>query len=162
MIRAIAARTPLRTISSNKIPKVNHGALWGIGGRDETGYDYNHIFAVVSVAAAILMMGWSFRAATATDRWLCIALGLILAGTLGNLYDRIIFDGVRDFLQWVYLYHWPRFNIADSCLVCGAGLLLVQAFFAPQVEQNPTIESTAAASAPHIELPIPQPETAEA
>jgi lipoprotein signal peptidase len=55
-------------------------------------------------------------------------LGLILAGTLGNLYDRILFNGVRDFFHWDYLYNWPVFNVADCCLVVGAGLLLVQAF----------------------------------
>jgi lipoprotein signal peptidase len=129
----------LRTVSGERLPKVNHGALWGIGGRvhkeDENGEvressDLNHIFAVVSVAAAAAIMVWSFRRATAQDRWLCVALGLILAGTLGNLYDRVVFSGVRDFLAWVYLYDFPVFNIADSCLVCGATLLLVQAFFA--------------------------------
>jgi lipoprotein signal peptidase len=59
---------------------------------------------------------------------LCAALGLILAGTLGNLYDRLVFNGVRDFLHWDYFYDWPVFNVADCCLVCGAGLLLLQAF----------------------------------
>jgi lipoprotein signal peptidase len=58
---------------------------------------------------------------------LCAALGLILAGTLGNLYDRVIFDGVRDFLYF-YWIEWPVFNLADCFLVCGAGLLLLQAF----------------------------------
>lgn len=72
------------------------------------------------------------RHAAAADRWLCLALGLILAGTLGNLYDRIVFLGVRDFLQWYYLFNFPRFNIADSCLVCGASVLLLQAFFAKE------------------------------
>src|SRR5439155_13704091 len=91
--------------------------------------DLNHVFAVVSVAAAAAIVVWSLRRATAQDRWLCVALGLILAGTLGNLYDRVVFSGVRDFLAWVYLYDFPVFNIADSCLVCGATLLLLQAFF---------------------------------
>jgi len=54
-------------------------------------------------------------------------LGLILAGTLGNLYDRVVFNGVRDFLYF-HLIEWPVFNIADCCLVCGAFLLLAQAF----------------------------------
>ena len=50
------------------------------------------------------------------------------AGTLGNFYDRVVFNGVRDFLHWNYRFDWPVFNIADCCLVCGAALLLVQAF----------------------------------
>ncbi|HYV36806.1 MAG TPA: signal peptidase II [Gemmataceae bacterium] len=137
-------RRPFQTISNEKLPEVNHGALWGIGGKDETGADFNHIFAIVSIAAAVAIVIWSFRKATAHDRWLCMALGLILAGTLGNLYDRVIFHGVRDFLQWVYKYDWPRFNVADSCLVCGAGLLLIQAFFTPPVEEKKTPETASA------------------
>jgi lipoprotein signal peptidase len=46
---------------------------------------------------------------------------------MGNLYDRVVFGGVRDFLHF-YKFEWPVFNIADCCLVLGAGLLLVQAF----------------------------------
>ncbi len=60
---------------------------------------------------------------------MCFALGLILGGTLGNLYDRIVFSGVRDFLWWHKYVDWPVFNIADCCLVCGAALLLIEAFF---------------------------------
>src|SRR4051794_220524 len=121
-------RSPLRTFSSDLMPEVNHGALWGIGGRDDSGTDFNHVFALISVLAAGAILVWSCRATTAHDRWLCMALGLILAGTLGNLYDRVVFYGVRDFLQWIYLFNFPRFNVADSCLVCGATLLLLQAF----------------------------------
>ena len=75
------------------------------------------------------------RPTTARDRALCGALGLILAGTLGNLYDRLIFDGVRDFLYF-HWFEWPVFNLADCCLVCGAFLLLVQAFWSKPVKQR--------------------------
>jgi signal peptidase II len=107
-------------------PHVNQGALFGIG-RDYEAYA-NTIFAAVSLAAAAAIVYWSFRPRAARDLWVCTALGLILAGTLGNLYDRVVFNGVRDFLHWNYLFDWPVFNIADSCLVCGACLLLLQAF----------------------------------
>ncbi len=49
-----------------------------------------------------------------------------------------MFDGVRDFLHWNYLFDWPVFNIADCCLVVGAGLLLLQAFLFPRVAGQPT------------------------
>lgn len=52
-------RSPLRTISSPLLPEVNPGALWGIGGRDASGADLNHIFALVSVTAAVAIMIWS-------------------------------------------------------------------------------------------------------
>lgn len=116
----------LRGVGGELLPKVNQGALFGLGS------DYaelaNGIFAVVSVLAAGAIIVWSRRPATARDLPLCIALGLILAGTLGNLYDRVVFHGVRDFLYF-YWIEWPVFNVADCCLVCGAGLLLLQAFW---------------------------------
>jgi lipoprotein signal peptidase len=107
------------------VPRVNTGALFGLG-QDEAWA--NNAFAVISVVAAGAILYWSLRKGAARSLWVCVALGLILAGTLGNLYDRVVFHGVRDFLHWNYLYNWPVFNIADSCLVVGAGLLLLQAF----------------------------------
>ncbi|HVS34714.1 MAG TPA: signal peptidase II [Gemmataceae bacterium] len=106
-------------------PNLNRGALFGLG--QEEGFA-NNAFAFVSLLAAVAIVYWSFRRSAARDLWVCVALGLILAGTLGNLYDRVVFHGVRDFLHWNFLFNWPVFNIADSCLVCGAGLLLLQAF----------------------------------
>jgi len=117
----------LRTWSSEVLPAVNRGALFGLG--SSNGGDANLVFAVVSVLAAVAIICWSIRKNTRRERFLCLSLGLILAGTLGNLYDRIVFGGVRDFLYWYWGVDWPVFNFADGCLVCGAGLLLVQAFF---------------------------------
>ena len=74
------------------------------------------------------------------EKWLMAALGLILGGTVGNLYDRLVFNGVRDFLYFYYI-EWPVFNFADCCLVVGAGLLLVQAIFASRQRSEAGIES---------------------
>jgi lipoprotein signal peptidase len=123
------------------VPHVNQGALFGIG-IDYAAYA-NGFFAVISIAAAAAILYWSFRPTAARDPWVCAALGLILAGTLGNLYDRLVFTGVRDFLHWNYLFDWPVFNVADSCLVCGACLLLLQAF----VRQSAAKAEKAAAAA---------------
>jgi lipoprotein signal peptidase len=120
---------PLKTWSGPTQPLVNHGALFGLG-NDHT-QAWNWVFAVVSVLAAAGIIYWTTRAATARDWLLCTSLGLILAGTLGNLYDRLVFEGVRDFLHVYYVpwkFDWPVFNLADCCLVCGAGLLTFQAF----------------------------------
>src|SRR5947209_6226812 len=120
-------------------PHVNQGALFGF----LRGYQSaaNGGFAVVSLLAALAITVWSLQPSTARDRWLCAALGLILAGTLGNFYDRVVFSGVRDFLHWNYRFDWPVFNFADCCLVCGAGLLLVQAFLASPVKTTETANS---------------------
>jgi signal peptidase II len=154
----------LRAGSGPILPKVNHGALFGLGGERETlphavfaglggwfGLDpatmANLAFAAVSLLAVLAIAYWSTRSSTASDGWLCAALGLILAGTLGNLYDRLVFNGVRDFLY----FHWfefPVFNIADSCLVCGACLLLIQAFCnRPALSSLPEKAETAVAAA---------------
>jgi lipoprotein signal peptidase len=117
----------LRTRSGDLHPRVNHGALFGVFG-EYVGLA-NGLFATISVLAALAIIYWSTLKPTAQDAILCAALGLILAGTLGNLYDRVIFNGVRDFLHWHYAFEWPVFNVADCCLVCGAGLLLTQAFW---------------------------------
>jgi signal peptidase II len=54
---------------------------------------------------------------------------LIIAGALGNLVDRFRFGYVVDFIEWYYRdYHWPVFNIADSCIVVGAVLLILFSF----------------------------------
>ena len=115
----------LRSLNLDASPKVNKGALFGLGG--EYAELANAVFAAVSVIAALAIIWWSTRQTTARDWALCAALGLILAGTLGNLYDRVVFTGVRDFLYF-HLIEWPVFNVADCCLVCGAFLLLAQAF----------------------------------
>jgi signal peptidase II len=54
------------------------------------------------------------------------ALALILGGALGNVHDRILYGSVVDFIQvHIFSYHWPDFNIADSSVVTGACLLLL-------------------------------------
>jgi signal peptidase II len=108
------------------VPHVNKGALFGwLSNHQDLA---NSGFAVISLLAAVAIAYWSSQKTTVHDPWLCAALGLILAGTLGNLYDRVVFSGVRDFLHWNYLFDWPVFNFADCCLVSGAFLLLIQAF----------------------------------
>ena len=153
------ALSPLRTVSGEVMPVVNAGALFGVG------QNMNLFFTIVSIAAAIGIIVWrvrinpnptqgsvvfaaeklfgilpvKFRLSLNPNIYLNICLGLILAGTLGNLYDRIVFSGVRDFLDWYKWYDWPVFNIADSCLVCGAILLFLQAAFGQQTAtEKPT------------------------
>jgi len=124
----------LQTASAPEMPRVNHGALFGLGGEHKG--DANQIFAGISMLAAAGIMVWASRKATAQDRWLCAALGLILGGTLGNLYDRLVFNGVRDFLYF-YKIEWPVFNVADCCLVVGAIILLAHAFFSREKPATP-------------------------
>ena len=87
------------------------------------------IFLIVSILAvpAIVAIFASVRKA----RWIpTLALGLILAGTLGNLYDRAVFEEVRDFIKFSYRDHiWPLFNLADSYILIGVLLLSIEMIF---------------------------------
>ena len=60
-----------------------------------------------------------------------IGLSLIMGGALGNLWDRLVRGRVVDFLLFYYKrYQWPVFNLADSAIVVGAGLLVIEILFA--------------------------------
>jgi lipoprotein signal peptidase len=130
----------LRTLGGDILPQVNHGALFGLG-NEHVGLA-NKAFAAISIVAAAAIIYWGSRRTTSRDPILSVALGLILAGTLGNLYDRLVFGGVRDFLYFYYI-EWPVFNVADCCLVCGAFLLLVQAFWARPSAKHPALTQSA-------------------
>lgn len=141
--RAPAPDTALVRWNGPVPPHVNHGALFSFTAWFDDPRHRNTFFACISVVAALGITVWSSRRAAATDRWLCTALGLILGGTLGNLFDRVVFGGVRDFLYF-YLIEWPVFNVADCCLVVGAGMLLAQALFGKAKEPTPVPASGAA------------------
>jgi signal peptidase II len=140
------------TPAGERIPHVNQGALFGFLNNHKT--MANGGFAVISLLAAAAIVYWSTHKSTARDRWLCSALGLILAGTLGNFYDRVVFNGVRDFLHWHYWFDWPVFNIADCCLVCGACLLLIQAFVAQPAKNQPKEATNVDAASSALSRPL--------
>ena len=115
---------------------VNLGAVFGIG------QGQGSVFAALSVFAMIGIIAWLFWFGAAQSLWLTVALGMITGGIIGNLYDRLGMwwqegyppewkSGVRDWILWQASdkWVWPNFNIADSLLVCGAGMLLWQSFF---------------------------------
>jgi signal peptidase II len=115
----------------------NTGMLFGMG------RGLTPLFAALSVAAALGILAWLFWAGAARDRLLCVALACVMAGILGNLYDRLGLwnDGsqqaVRDWvLVMIGKWPWPTFNIADSLLVCGAVLLAWHAFGASPKDQR--------------------------
>lgn len=127
----------LHALNGGQFPYVNKGALFGTR-MWLSAEASNSVFAAISLAAVIAILWWSVRGSLTHDGLLCTALGLILGGTIGNLYDRVVFGGVRDFLHWHYAFDWPVFNVADCCLVGGAFLLLAQAFLVKH--EQPVVE----------------------
>ena len=106
----------------------NKGAIFGF--LSQSG---SPIFRTLLLAASFLALAlivYYFLKASAADRALKIALSLILAGALGNQLDRIIRGYVIDFLDlYIKNWHWPTFNVADSCISIGAVLLIFVFFF---------------------------------
>jgi signal peptidase II len=82
-------------------------------------------FSVLAAVLVFVLLWRTGRTITLTS----VALALILGGALGNLYDRIRFHHVVDFLAVkIVHYNWPDFNVADSCIVIGACLLILEIF----------------------------------
>jgi signal peptidase II len=121
---------------------LNEGALFGMG------QGMSALFAALSIAAAVAILIWLFAVGAARDWLLTIALAVVTAGILGNLYDRLGLPGlvwpqgdprhhagsavhaVRDFvLVMIGPWPWPTFNLADVSLNCGAALLVWHALF---------------------------------
>ncbi len=120
----------------------NTGALWGMG---RTLPHSSLIFAALSVLAAVAICYWLFVRGAAVDGRLSAALGLIMAGALGNCYDRLHFGYVRDFVHAHVEsigFDCAIFNFADNMLVAGAIALMLLAL---QPESPPVPESAAQA-----------------
>jgi len=78
------------------------------------------VLAVIVVLALLWKYGRQFSL-------ISFSLALILGGALGNLYDRVRYGHVVDFLEvHIVHYHWPDFNVADSAICIGACLLLIE------------------------------------
>jgi len=110
---------------------VNDGAAFGLF----SGNPY--LLAAVSIIALVVIFS-VFLFARTHHKLVHIALALFAAGVCGNLYDRIFNDGsVRDFIDVYYRgYHWPAFNVADSLLCIGVGLLIISTFFTEKSSQK--------------------------
>jgi signal peptidase II len=113
---------------------INRGAVFGIGANRRF---FFIAFTIGALAAGLLVFG---RFTTSRQTLAHISIGLILAGGIGNLYDRIVYGVVRDFLHmlpdWSMPFggHWPGgspelfpwvFNLADTMLLTGMGLLIL-------------------------------------
>ena len=84
------------------------------------------LLSLFTAFAAIVVSLYSLRS-PAGNRLLQVALGFILSGALGNLYDRLVYGYVVDFLEfYLRTYHWPSFNVADSAISTGVALLALE------------------------------------
>jgi signal peptidase II len=141
----------------------NYGIVFGLFPHASRVFLWVSILAVPAIVAIF--------ASLKKPRWvMTVSLALILAGTIGNMYDRITEGAVRDFIKFYVpslkswpprMVPWPLFNIADSCICVGVALLSLEMLFfdekkkaakkEPDVPQGPT-EPMVTAGAP----PVPQ------
>lgn len=94
-------------------------------------------FVALALGASVILTVWLWR--LPRGRWLEAAgISLILGGALGNFIDRIRYGFVVDFLDFhLGGWHWPAFNLADTAITVGVGLLLWQSFFSSESTREP-------------------------
>lgn len=123
---------------------INEGAVWGLGNQ------YPNLLLIITalIVPAVAIMAYSCRSSKA-PLW---ALGMLLGGALGNLYDRVFtsikldyseqaISGVRDFIDMSIpgVYSWPVYNIADVAIVAGVAIYGIWSIF---FEQKPAPAET--------------------
>ena len=118
----------------------NTGALWGIG----ASLPYSsQMFAGLSVIAAVVICYWLFVRGAASSAILTVALGLVMAGAIGNCYDRLAFGHVRDFVHFhvdAVGFDCAIFNFADNMLVAGSAALVLYALRPEPISPSETSE----------------------
>ncbi len=106
----------------------NKGAIFGFFSNADSSF----IFVLLTVfsLAALGLVVYYFIKTPVSEKLMNVSLSLILAGALGNQVDRIMRGYVIDFLDFKFWgWHWPSFNVADSCISTGAVLLIIIFFF---------------------------------
>jgi lipoprotein signal peptidase len=133
---------------------VNEGAVFGLGQGQQ------FLFVAVSVAAIAFLV---YLASRTRSRFEVVLLGCLLAGVLGNMYDRIRYEYVRDMILALPGVTWPGawklplinypgggerlvfpyiFNVADCLLVCGVAVLLIRSFFTTESKAHEQKQTT--------------------
>lgn len=107
----------------------NTGAAFGLmpGGRT--------LFIITSTLVLITIVGYLYRKRPSAA-WLVCGMALVTAGAAGNLIDRSLTGRVTDFVDFS-LIHFPVFNVADSAIVIGVGMLIVWILFGPEPGAEP-------------------------
>ncbi|HXI13133.1 MAG TPA: signal peptidase II [Thermoanaerobaculia bacterium] len=118
----------------------NPGAAFGIGANSDSAL-VPLLLNGGAIAVFFIVVAYSLRTAV-TERVLQLGLHLILAGAIGNLIDRFRLGSVVDFLDFYVSsggreHHWPAFNVADSAICIGVGLLFLDMWRKPEPSATP-------------------------
>ena len=115
----------------NIVRSTNEGVVFGL-------FPGKTIAFIVFSAIAIVVILFIYIKSDKTIFISNLALGLVMAGAIGNLWDRIWFRCVRDFID-LHIgnkYHWPTFNVADSLICVGVFMLVITSFSAPKPKET--------------------------
>ncbi len=136
-IEHLEFRRPVEVFAGfNWMLTYNEGAAWSFLG--SAGGWQQWLFGAIAVIICSILVRWMWKMKP-TETMLGIACGLIIGGALGNLIDRITQAKVTDFIDWYYAtHHWPTFNLADSFILLGAFLMLLDSFINPQNSSKET------------------------
>lgn len=112
----------------------NRGAAWGI----LPGQMW--FFYVITIIVVIGLIVY-IRKINKADKWLGVALGLMLGGAIGNFIDRVFRQEVVDFVNtYIFTYDFPIFNVADSALAVGVGIMFILTLFEGKQKKESTKE----------------------
>jgi signal peptidase II len=115
----------------------NPGAAFGVFANSSV---REPLLVLVAIAAIVGLL-WLIAKTPASHVWERTAAAAIIGGALGNLYDRFAYRSVVDFLDfYVGNWHWPAFNVADSCITVGVGVLLISSLLTHGDDDAPSTE----------------------
>jgi signal peptidase II len=109
----------------NLVHRHNPGVAFGL--LAENGSPWLTSALVAFSCLAVVLLGWLLLTGRAGGPRSCVGLALIVGGAAGNVVDRLMHGSVIDFLEFYFRgFHWPAFNVADSAIVVGAGLVILE------------------------------------
>jgi signal peptidase II len=110
----------------------NRGVSFGLFASDSPWTPY--LLSALAIAISIVLIVWLRKAETT---FLALALGFVIGGAIGNVFDRFIWGRVYDFLDFHAAgYHWPAFNVADAAISVGVALVLLDGFIAKREDER--------------------------
>ena len=153
VVATLSDRAPIRMLGGFLTLRVtrNPGAAFSLGP------SLTVVFAVIAVGVIIFILRTSRRIQSLA--W-ALTLGLLLGGATGNLTDRLFrYPGpFRGYVvDWIQIPHWPVFNIADSCIVCGGVLAVFLAVRGVRIDAAPADRQTGQPTAAAPEQPAGEP-----
>ena len=126
MHRMIVGHSEKITDFFNLVVAYNTGAAFSF--LADAGGWQQPIFLVTALVISVILC--CLIAKNSAHSFLCFGLSLVMAGAIGNAYDRMTLGFVVDFLDFhAFNYHWPAFNVADICICLGAFIVIVWEFF---------------------------------